>query len=345
MRSRPTKFGEAPFYIFSLFFDTIAPSQLKGEEEMRTSQPRWRNIGVTGFTKYEDILKVWVNFCGYMARHTKQAEPIEPRLMVGILVSDTTMQGSLNPVMSSLYPTREALPHVFPEAPPDPIKHMVHYNTATPEKLAEEAEAIIHLLRSDFDGFQFNVCWPNPSHLHTLKQRHPDKHVLLQIGSAALREYQYIREGSSYGYSIDGFMGRIREYAGCIDEVLIDPSGGKGQEIQAGQLVSLVQELAKLPELGVNVAGGLSAETIGLVQPFLDACPHVGIDAQGKLVDETTGQVSLHKVNAYFEATFQLFYPKPIDRRVNDMRELDMLVGRYPGGRNDDGMSGGIPRG
>lgn len=317
---------------------------------MSTLQPRWRNIGVTGFTNPADLQYVWADFNRRRGYFVPADYPLQPRLMAGVLVSDETMRGQPNHVMEKLYPKREELGHIYPRTlaqfvSPAHLLRLFHYNTQTPENLQNEVAAIVEVSNNNFDGFQFNICWPDPSHLHTLKQRHPDKHIILQIGSTALREYQYVREGSSFGYSVDGFMSRIREYAGCIDEVLVDPSGGKGYAIQNEGLIPLVQELGKLPALGVNVAGGLSEETIELVQPFLDVCPHVGIDAQGKLVDEATGQLHREKCAAYNRAALNFFYPKPADRRVNDMRELDLLIGRYPGGSNDDAMSGGIPRG
>jgi hypothetical protein len=290
------------------------------------------------------VLDAWMHFSKLCDDHKVASQSVQPRFMTGVLVSSSTLNGQPQKYPQQ-YPPLDRLKTTWPTVHPKNVLKLVHYNTDTPENLLEEASRVIELMDSTMDGFQFNVCWPAPSVLHTLKRHHPNLYILLQVGAAALRQFEYISEAKSFGYNAPAFASKVREYAGCVDEILLDPSGGLGISLNAPKLVPLVQTLAHFDGLGLSVAGGLSAETVSDIQPLLGLCPYLGIDAQKRLRHPATDELDMWQVEAYMTAAFRLLYPKQPDQRINSMRELDLLVGRYPGGRNDEGMSGGIPRG
>jgi hypothetical protein len=270
-----------------------------------------RNIGVTGFMSLWELMFAQEVFYKLFERHqaAHQKENSEPRLMAGILVSSKTINGIANRYPGR-YPRPEMLTDLFIEANRHNTLSLAHYNTDTPENLVTECEKVMDLVGPAMHGFQLNVRWPEPELLKELRYCHPELHILLQVGGKALGEFMLGGwEGESLEYDTSAFMAKVASYGGSINEILLDPSGGKGQPLQANHLAPLVRELMKVEGLGIGVAGGLSGKTIGLVSELVPVCPYLSIDAEGRLRNPDDDSLNLEQVEAYLRAAFDLFYP------------------------------------
>jgi hypothetical protein len=270
-----------------------------------------RNIGVTGFMSVEELKTAQDLFIRLFEQHeaAHEKENSEPRLMAGILVSSKTIEG-IPDRYPGRYPKPQKLTDLFLEANSWNTRNLAHYNTDTPENLVEECEQVMEVVGPSLDGFQLNIRWPDPVLVKELRRRHPRLHILLQVGGGALSHFARGREGAFSRYDTEGFMAKVLEYGGSLNEILLDPSGGRGEALQAGHLTPLVRELMKVEGLGIGVAGGLSGETMGLVSELVPVCSYLSIDAEGRLRNSEDDSLNLERVEVYLKAAFELFYPK-----------------------------------
>lgn len=269
-----------------------------------------RNIGITGFMSVDELRVVQEQFIQLFGEHKEAHKETnsEPRLMAGILVSSKTINGKSNRYPSR-YPKPETLNSLFKEATHYNTLNLAHYSTDSETNLVEECEYVLELAGLALHGFQFNVRWPKSELIYELRARHPDLYMLLQIGRNALSDYAIGSEGAFSRYDVDGFMAKIAQYGTCLDGVLLDPSGGQGQLLEAHRLISLVQTLMSIDGLGIGVAGGLSADTINQINDLDHVCPYLSIDAEGRLRNAQDDTLNLEKVGAYIKSAFNLFYP------------------------------------
>jgi hypothetical protein len=271
-----------------------------------------RNIGITGFMSIQELNFVQSVFLELFKEHEAYGQDVVvPRLMAGILVSSKTINNIPNK-FPGRYPRPEQLTELFLAANANNTLNLCHYNTDTPQNLVAECEQVMETVGPALHGFQLNVCWPDPAVIRELKRRHPKLHILLQIGGRALDQFQYTREATFLGYNTEGFLAQVREYGDSINEVLLDPSGGFGQLLQAGRLLPLVEALMQIEGLGIGVAGGLSSETIESIAPIASSCPYLSIDAEGRLRNPHDDSLNLVKAIAYLMVAFMLFYPKEV---------------------------------
>ncbi|MCE2499977.1 MAG: hypothetical protein J4G13_03840 [Dehalococcoidia bacterium] len=111
--------------------------------------------------------------------------------------------------------------------------------------------------------------------------------------------------------SVDGdpslLAQRCAEYAGIVTDVLVDASEGLGIPLDAGRTVRYLEAIAATaPDLGLVVAGGLSAANVAdLLSPLLPKWASVSIDAEGRLRDEDD-RLDLGAATDYLEAAVQL---------------------------------------
>lgn len=252
-----------------------------------------RNIGVTGFMSAGELVAVQQRFAQLCDLY--QATP---RLMAGVLVSDKTATGEMNR-HPGRFPRPEALPALLAPVGAQTLA-LAHFNTHDVSGLVEQCERVLDVAGPNLHGFQLNICFPEPSLVQELRKRHPKLHILLQLGGHALRKVRH-----------DGqlLLERLAGYEGCIDEVLLDPSGGKGIPLQAERLLPLVEALMCVKGLGIGACGGLSATTMSLVAPIARICPFISVDAEGLVRDKVTDALLLGEVDAYLVSAFDLLCP------------------------------------
>jgi hypothetical protein len=135
--------------------------------------------------------------------------------------------------------------------------NLIHYATYDRPNLSDQLKKLVEVGGPFLNGFQLNVCWPNPFDLEEIAQY--KLRIVLQVGAKALEQ------SSSPG----SFREILGAYDGLITDVLIDPSGGLGKPFDvelAHSRLAIIREY--FPKLGFGVGGGLSAETIEIVAPL-----------------------------------------------------------------------------
>lgn len=274
---------------------------------MRPSKTR--NIGVTGITLPEQFSAISESFTLLCEKYyDDQKETPTPRLMTGVLVSDETINEVSNRCPSR-YPPLKNLGPLFQKAESEGVLCLAHYNTENPQNILDECENVLEKVGPSLKGFQLNLRWPDPGQIVELRRRHPNLYLLLQIGSRALSDCAGSQKDSRSYYDANELVSYLKSYESCLNGVLLDPSGGRGKLLEAYQLQLLVNVLNQGSDtLDIGVAGGLSSETITILQGLSWICPRLSIDAEGKLRNTKDDSLSLSKVEAYLEAALKLFY-------------------------------------
>ena len=149
-----------------------------------------------------------------------------------------------------------------------------------------------------FDGFQLNIAWPRISQLEDYCEAYPDKFLLLQIGSKAMAQVE----------SLDDFAESVGSYLSVIDAVLIDPSGGKGEPLDAEKAAEYLWAVATYP-IGLGAAGGLGPRTLHLIDLLVRYFRgRLSIDAEGQLrTPKPEDALCLDTMKAYLSGAFLVF--------------------------------------
>lgn len=213
------------------------------------------------------------------------------KLMVGVLASSKTINGGKNRY-AHRYPPVAHIAEIFPSDPD--VLNLIHYATDDLGTLPSQLERMVRLGGANLHGFQINICWPEPELLAPIK----GMRVVLQLGSNALKLCRH---------DPASIAERLHRYRGYATDVLIDGSAGKGIPMDAAELLPMYRSLTEnFPDLGIGVAGGLSASSMDLVQPFFDAGLRPSIDAEGQLRDPDD-ILNLPKTLGYLEAAARLY--------------------------------------
>lgn len=153
------------------------------------------------------------------------------------------------------------------------------------------------------DGFQINVMHPEPSQLRDLRSKYPGKAII----------FQYNKDFTSK--DVSSAMQDMDKYEGLFDFVLIDPSRGRGEQIDMERSMehrdALVARYGKL----VGFAGGFNPENIeGIVESLVE---RIGTDFS---IDVETGvrnekeELDIGLVLEYLMATKSGMYAMIMDR-------------------------------
>lgn len=241
-------------------------------------------IGVTGFMTHEEVLSILSSM------------PAGRLLMVGVLASTKTMRGVQNS-WPNRFPLTSEIRQIFV---PDPrALNLIHFATDDPATLETQLEQAIYLGGPAFNGFQLNMVWPDPNKLRDVLSKR-NLRVVLQIGSTAFRKVD--EDAESLATKLD-------DYIDIATYILFDLSGGLGREIDAARALPVLRAVrARHPNLGLGVAGGLSAETIHLIEPIIREFPDVSIDAEGKIRDEKDARLNMQKTARYIGKAARAFY-------------------------------------
>lgn len=264
----------------------------------KTQPIKTRTIGVTGFTEVsqiEEAIKSFEQRCKVYCWQIDECK-IQPRLLVGILASSNTVKG-IPDRFPNRYPSPGLFPELFTAAQKGNSTGICHYSTDTPENLYEECREIVELTRGQIGGFQLNIRWPDVKQMQMLRKAYPNLRIILQLGKEALY-------GQSPNDPIDHHrvLERVGQYSGLVNTILVDPSGGTGQEVQVDHVWPLVAPLNYMNEFDVAVASGLEADTLQSIAILARICPALGI------VRDESDRMVVEAVNAYLAEAFYFFY-------------------------------------
>lgn len=244
---------------------------------MNTRNPQY--VGVTGFTARDEVRSV---LHGLPPQFSRQ-------VMVGLLVSSKTVRGRENRYPRR-YPLGADVAQVFVDHPA--ALNLVHFNTKETDPFVVGQDALVATLRAGeaCHGIQLNMAWPHPPLVERWREargRYGLRDVVvLQCGGAALREAGCDPETGVVSGS--RLANLARQYAGLVDYLLVDPSGGVGRPFEADFALGCLDALysAELGPVGLGIAGGLSGDTLSILEPVAEKFPDVSIDAEGKLRDD-----------------------------------------------------------
>ena len=218
------------------------------------------------------------------------------RLMIGVLVSDASMEGQPDR-WPRRYPPPASAADIFSDHPA--AFNVVHYNTHDPSTLARQLTEIVRLVGSRLHGFQLNMAWPAPRQLALFREECPGVQIIIQLN----REAFDIIAGLP-----DGVSGKLRrEYGGLYDHALLDLSAGHGEMLEPVWAADQLRRLygADL-DAGLGVAGGLCAESLPMIEPLIREFPDLSIDAEGRLRDEDDF-LDLNRAEEYLIGALAMF--------------------------------------
>lgn len=242
-------------------------------------------IGITGFMRPEEVAAVL------------EALPESPIrvVMVGVLASWKTLNGIPNKY-PRLFPRIEHISNIFPNHPF--AVNLIHYSTDEPSTLSDQLVRLTGLGGPNLHGFQLNIVWPDIESLEAYRRQHSETRIVLQIGSKA---FSMIEDSPPM------LVAKVSEYIDLVTDVLLDPSGGRGQPFNTGQAREYLYALRERDsDIGLGVAGGLGPSTLELVEPLLLEFPELNIDAQGQLRNQE-GDLDLERAITYLLKALQMF--------------------------------------
>lgn len=245
-------------------------------------------IGITGFMSREEV----------EAMNALMPEDCRHLLMVGILANQRTLHGEPQKRLNR-NPKKIDIEKIFP----NPSIHtsgnrttlnLIHYNTKDTSNLSYQ---LFQMMCGGCDGFQLNIKWPSKWELINFLDCY-SMDIVLQVGGRALQELEC---------SPQQLANKVMEYKGLVDYVLLDMSGGQGMPLDTDALRPHLEALRlAMPNLGLGVAGGLSAETLHLVEPLIRDFPDLSIDAENLLRD-AEDRLNLEKAKAYLLGALEIF--------------------------------------
>jgi hypothetical protein len=250
-------------------------------------------LGVTGLRRRRDCLTL-----------IEKTPDIGRKIMLGVLASAKTLKGLPNS-WPQRYPDVNQIAAIFPDHAR--ALNLVHYNTKpdVAEPLHVQLGHVMDVAGINCHGLQLNIAWPEASELDRFLDRQLSPTIVLQVGGKAFKPFEGVGGPRRLAE-------RVREYGKLVEYVLLDPSGGEGKALDGERLLPYVQELyEKSPDLGVGVAGGLSSETIDLMNLLWDRYPDLSIDAEGRLRDSPEDKVdgdrfNMEKALAYLQSAAQM---------------------------------------
>jgi len=238
-------------------------------------------IGITGFgTRAEveevgrhiDKLPLGYFMFGFTSSNKRLADPLS--------------KGGTSPPLVSLLSLIEAVPQGH--------LPMIHYfSSNSPDTLADEVISLYRYcgINPDTVGLQLNAEWPAPEQLAKIRKE------LGQATTITLQLPKSVLKKDSTKFPSNLAIG-LKDYQDLISYVLIDPSGGTGEDfsqtVSLPQIAELMQSIIAETTITPGIAGGLSHENVGSTVSQLkqaSRCKHcqqpglenICVDAQGKL--------------------------------------------------------------
>lgn len=250
-------------------------------------------VGVTGAITCSEVDSVVQKFLA--AGFTMNSAQMP---MLGFLVSYKTLNHL--PTQNRRYPTINSLPALVAQAG-NKVLTMIHYNSKEISTLADQVGLIFSELYNEkvCKALQLNVVWPDIKQVMLIKNKFPEMQTVLQLSHKAV-------EGKQNGEIVE----EAAKYGSSIDYVLIDPSGGRGQEFDIENSCSLYAQLAeRLPLSTLGFAGGFTGANVN--DRIKEISKKIGtstfcIDAEGGLRDKITNEygddlLNIQKVGEYIQ--------------------------------------------
>lgn len=232
----------------------------------------------------------------------RQAMPESPfrRLAIGALVNEKTLHDEKVTEEPNRYVDIHKMEEIFQRD--SSVLNLIHLNLQDDQCLLSSMKSLTILAGENLDGFQLNIKWPDPKKLkefrdHWLKTKRSQPWVILQINKEALEEID--------NCSVN-LCKKLLEYHNCITDVLIDPSGGRGELVDIDNLEKWVRAISvEHPTVGIGLAGGLAAENLKNVETLLWKFPNLSIGS-GRVFSKEDGSINLDPAAAFMKRVFSI---------------------------------------
>lgn len=237
-------------------------------------------IGITGFT-LEDQVKRLLDLIPENYHH---------KLMVGVLISDRTMEGIST---RNRYANKHFIPTIFQND--KRVLNMLHFNTHNPSNLFCDLMKLVSIGGANLHGFQLNNRWPNPDEIHKFKTAYPDKKIVLEMGAPDFETF-----------NPEQVAEKLLEYTDLGDYVILDMSAGAGIQMNPQKLIEYAICISQKTKFKIVFAGGLHSQNLKIIKPILQVFPDACIDAEGRLMSEWD-VLDKDKTSAYLKKAMELF--------------------------------------
>jgi hypothetical protein len=260
----------------------------------RKRDPDVPYIGITGFSSGKELTSVIDQYYKY-----RRSDHV---LMAGILVSKSVLDAGIheNAKKRTRYPCLEKIPEILENGGDELVMRTIHYSTREPERLYDD---VVHMLedlgwKGMVEAFQFNVKFPPVEReIASIVSRYPGIKIITQVNRGAMEAYPVKQIGSVFASMHDPG-----------NYVLIDPSGGRGDDIDMTKSMEYHAQIKKNASVTIGFAGGFSPVNVAArVKRYkkLVGSTSFCIDAEGKLRDDLdsfdTGTAVKYMKN-FFEA-------------------------------------------
>lgn len=243
-------------------------------------------IGITGFMtrgEVEDMLNLMPSSSNRL-------------LMVGVLASWKTLYDNK---VSGRYPSIKNISKIFVSHPL--ALNLIHYNTRNMEDLCDQLVSLTMFGGKNLHGFQLNFTWPPIPELAEYRSICRDNIIVMVITSQAF-EFEDAKRSPRL------LASRIEDYKGLVDYVLLDRSGGCGMPLDTAFMREYLNVLyAKDLDMGIGIAGGLSENTLNLVEPLIADFPDLSFDAEDKLRNPHDDSLNLGLAQDYLRKSLEIF--------------------------------------
>jgi hypothetical protein len=244
-------------------------------------------IGITGIAtraEYDHLVD----------SYNKKAKSSSPLLMMGVLVSYKSLN---NQPTTPRYPQRKDLFSIFDDKNPR-ILNFIHYNSKELATLFEQLTMAISLCGGPevVNGIQLNIPFPSIQALNQIKATYRELKIVFQANNSVLND------------QFSQALSKLIKYENCIDYMLLDISGGKGEGFDPDSYYDLLIALERLlPNMRFGVAGGLESNNLEeKISMFVKKFEHISIDSEGKLRDEND-ILDLEKASQYLEKALSIY--------------------------------------
>lgn len=237
-------------------------------------------IGITGFTNEKQVKRL-LNLIPENYHH---------KLMIGVLISDRTMQGIS---IRNRYANKDFIPAIFLND--ERVLNLLHFNTHNPSNLFCDLMKLVSIGGVNLHGFQLNMEWPKPNEILKFKTAYPDKKIVLEMEAPDFE-----------AFSPKQMAEKLLEYNDLGDYVILDMSAGAGIEMNPQKLIEYATAISQQTKFKIVFAGGLHYQNLEIIKPILQVFPDACIDAEGRLMNEWD-VLDEDKTSAYLKKAMELF--------------------------------------
>ena len=227
-------------------------------------------------------------------------------LMVGVGVCGSPLQEK-HSGCPDRYPNASELGTIFRSY--SNVLNLLHLHDHDHSKLLEHILVAQDLAGPNCHGIQLNQC--------QISQSLPDVDLLAKYKATGRTGRTIVLPCDRSALDMVGWnpvklARRLKVYESLVEYIIMDFSGGKGEELDTSLAHECFREIAQLmPNVGFVVSGGLCADNVAAkISPLREFDP--GTDAEGKI--HTNGRFDVAKAIRYGLATIEA---KRVQQPVN----------------------------